>query len=95
MKSYRADNGVFSCKEFENEILKDSQLITYSGVAIRAVVERARMMLIHDSIWNEQHVNISLWPFALSHSCYIWNTVPKLNQFAPVELLSRTMMARN
>ena len=84
MKSYQADNGVFSSKDFEDEIMKGSQSITYSGVgaqnqngvaerAIRTAVERARTMLIHASIWNEENVNVSLWPFALSHSCFIWN----------------------
>jgi len=106
VKSYSADNGVFSSKDFEDEILKGSQSITYSGVraqnqngvaerAICTVVERARMMLIHASIRNEQNVDVSLWPFALSHSCFIWNTVPKLNQFSPIEVLSRTMTTRN
>jgi len=53
------------------------------------------MMLIHASIWNKEHVDVSLWPFALSHSCFIWNTVPKLNQFSPIKLLHCTMTARN
>jgi len=45
-------------------------------------------MLIHASIQNEEHVYFLLWPFALSHLSYIWNTVPKLQQFALIELLS-------
>jgi len=32
VKSYQADNGVFSSKEFDDEILKGSQSITYIGV---------------------------------------------------------------
>ena len=59
------------------------------------MVERARTMLIHASIRNKKNVDVSLWPFALSHSCFIWNSVPKLNQFSSIELLSQTMTTRN
>ena len=68
MKSYRADNGVFSSQDFEAEILKGAQTITFSGVgaqhqngvaerAIRTVVERARTMLIHAAIRNPEFVD--------------------------------------
>ena len=106
VKSYRADNGVFSSTDFEAEIMKGAQTISYSGVgaqhqngvaerAIRTVVERARTMLIHAAIRNPEFVDVSLWPFALSHSCHVWNTVPKLQQFAPIELLCRSLTERN
>ena len=106
VKKYRADNGVFNSAAFEAEIEKGSQSITYSGVgaqhqngvaerAIRTVVERARTMLIHAAMRNQEHVDVQFWPFAMTHSCHLWNTVPKLNQFSPVELLSRTLHTRN
>ena len=63
--------------------------------AIRTVVERARTMLIHAAMRNQEHVDVQFWPFAMTHSCHLWNTVPKLNQFSPVELLSRTLHTRN
>ena len=97
---------MFSSADFEAEISRGSQTITYSGVgaqhqngvaehAIRTVVERARTMLIHASIRNSEFVDVSLWPFALTHSCHIWNTVPKLQQFAPIELLCRSLLEQN
>ena len=106
VKSYRADNGVFSSTDFEDEIKKGSQSISYSGVgaqhqngvaerAIRTVVERARTMLIHAAIRNPEFVEVSLWPFALSHSCHVWNSVPKLRGFSPLELLSCSVSERN
>ena len=106
VKSYRADNGVFSSTDFEEEIKKGSQSITFSGVgaqhqngvaecAICTVVERARMMLIHEAIQNPEFVEVSLWPFALSHLCHVWNLVPKLQSFSPLELLSRSVTERN
>ena len=83
-----------------------SQSITYSGVgaqhqnsvaerAIRTVVEQARTMLLHAAMRNQEHVDVQSWPFAMAHSCHLWNTVPKLNQFSPLELLSRTIHTRN
>ena len=44
VKSYRADNGVFSSADFEAEILRGSQTITFSGVGAQhqnGVAERA------------------------------------------------------
>ena len=52
-------------------------------------------MLLHAAMRNQEHVDVQLWPFAMSHSCHLWNTVPKLNQFSPLELLSRTIHTRN
>jgi len=97
---------VFSSTDFEDEVKKGSQLITYSGigaqhqngVAERAfcmVVELAHTMLIYAAIRNTEFVEVLLWHFALLHSCHIWNLVPKLQHFAPFELLSRLMTERN
>ena len=106
MRKYRADNSVFNSAEFEAEIEKGSQPIDYSGVgvqhqnrvaeqAIRTVVERTQTMLIHTAMRNQEHEDFQLWPFAMTHSCHLWKIVPKLNQFSPIELLSRTMHTRN
>ena len=105
VRHYRADNGVFTSTSFEEEIQKGSQMITYSGVgaqhqnvvaerAIQTVVEQARTMLMHATIRNADNVDASLWPSALNHSCYLWNTVPKENTYAPVEILSSVLDGR-
>ena len=41
------------------------------------------------------NVDASLWPSALNHSCYLWNTVPKENNYAPIEILSSMLDSRN
>ena len=44
VKSYRADNGIFNADEFEDEIKKENQGITFSGVGAQhqnGVAERA------------------------------------------------------
>ena len=85
VRRYRADNGVFTSAAFEKEIWNGSQMIRDSGAgaqhqngvaerAVRTVVERARTMLEHATIRNVDNVDASLWPSALNHSCYLWNT---------------------
>ena len=59
------------------------------------MVERARTMLIHAAMRNQEHFDVQLWPFAMTHSCHLWNNVPKVDQFSPLELLSRTVNTRN
>ena len=82
---YIANNGVFTSAAFEKEIWNGSQMIRDSGAgaqhqngvaerAVRTVVERARTMLEHATIRNVDNVDASLWPSALNHSCYLWNT---------------------
>ena len=106
VRRYRADNGVFNSAAFEEEIENGSQSITYSGVgaqqqngvaerSMRTVVERARTMLVHATIRNADNVDASLWPSALNHSCYLWNTVPKENNYSPIEILSSVVDSRS
>ena len=52
-------------------------------------------MLIHAAMRNQEHVDVQLLPFAMAHLCHLWNTVPKLNQFSLIELLSQTIRTRN
>ena len=85
--------------ESEEEIRKENQGITFSGVgaqhqngvterAIHTVIERARTNLIHAAIRNPDNINATLWPFALNHACNVWNEVPKVNTFSPSQILS-------
>ena len=83
--SYRAENCIFNAIKLEEEIKKEAQGITFGGVdaqhqnglAERAVIERARTSLIHAAIQNPDNVDATLWLFAFSHSCYVWNELPK------------------
>ena len=69
VKQYRSDSGVFSSSEFENEIKRENQTITYSGVgaqhqngvaerSIRTVVERTFTMLIHAAMRNPDNLSL-------------------------------------
>ena len=71
VKLYRADNGIFNAEKCEDEIKKENQGITFSGVgalhqndvaerAIRTVIERARTSLIHAAMRNPDNINATL-----------------------------------
>ena len=89
------DNGIFNVTEFEDEIKKEEQGITFSGVgsqhqngvaerAIHTVIERARNTLIHIAFRNLDHVDANCVAFCiLNHACYVWNEVPKEGFFCP------------
>ena len=99
--SYRADNGIFNAMEFEEEIKKAEQGITFSGLGaqhqngvaermICTVIERARTSLIRAAIRNSENIDTTLWPFSLNHACYVWNEVPKEGSFLPSQILSKS-----
>ena len=99
---YRANNSIFSSREFEEEIERTNQAISFSGVGaqhqngiaerrIRKVVERAHMMLIHATMKYPDVITSELWPFALEYSAYLWNITPKL-QHPPEEVFYRAKM---
>ena len=101
VKSYQADNGIFNAEEFEEEIKKENQGITFSGVGaqhqndvaerlICTVIERAWTSLTHAAMRNPDNINATLWTFALSHACHIWNEVPKEGSFSPSQILSKS-----
>ena len=52
-------------------------------------------MLIHASMRNPDVITADLWPFALQHSAYIWNTVPKSNNYSPNEILTSVLDENN
>ena len=91
---YRANNDIYNATEFEDEIKKAEQGITFSGVgaqhhngvaerAIRTIIEHAPTSLIHATIRNPENIDATLRPFALNRACYVWNEAPKGGSFSP------------
>ena len=85
---YRADNGVYKTKDFNDDLEKQKQTIQFCGVgahhhngiaerAIRTVTTCARTMLIHAILHNHKEVSLDLWPFAMDYAVYLWNKMPK------------------
>ena len=90
VKRYMTDNGVFTAKAFIDEIQKKSQQIRFCGVnahhsngkaerAIKQVHAMARCMMLHAAIHWPEAYEPSLWPFALSYACHVYNSIPKID----------------
>ena len=93
----KAYNGIFSMREFEAEIERTNQVISFSGVGaqhqhgiaergIRTVVERAYSMFILAAVRYPDVISSELWPFALEYSAYLWNITSKLRQLSQEEI---------
>ena len=101
VRNYHGDNGsAFTSREFNRHILDMEQGFTFSGVgahhqngvaerAIRTVVTRARVMMLHAALRWPAMTDASLWPMALSHSVHLWNITPKEESgLAPLEIFA-------
>jgi len=85
--NYHADNEIFTSQEFSQHLQQEDQPLTLSGVrahhqnavaerALKTVVYRARIMLLHASLRWPESADASLWPMAFLHATYLWNLTP-------------------
>ena len=98
--AYRGDNGIFKSATYKADLTRQNQTIQFSGVGahhqngvaercIRTVSEAARSMLIHAALHWPEHVDTSLWPFAMEYATYIYNRLPKKTVgYSPIEIFS-------
>ena len=88
IRGYHGDNGVFTCKEFEEFLAANKRTITLCGVgahhqngvaerAIRTVVWKARVMMLHASMHWPKTAVAELWPMAMEHAAYLHNITPR------------------
>ncbi len=96
VKKFVADNGIFRCQEFLQDLVNRNQSIHFSGVggkhqngvaenAIGTVSTLTRTMLIHASLrWPATH-DLKLWPLCFSHAVYIYNKIPGDDGLSPNE----------
>ena len=93
---------MFTAQQFVDEIHKNEQRLTFSGVgahhqngvaerAIGTIVRRARTQLLHAQLrWSEQ-TPTSLWPMSMLHAVFLQNVMPNMETgLSPDELFSRT-----
>ena len=84
IKSYRADNGRFADKGFQDAIKDSNQSITFCGVGghhQNGIVERkikeltliARTLLLHSIRHWPSHITTMMWPFALKEAAFRLN----------------------
>ena len=87
--SYHTDNGVFTSAEVMQELLKNDQTISLSGVgaahqnsiverAIKTVVSMACTMMLHAAMRSPEDTIITeLWPMTMNHATWIYNRISK------------------
>ena len=103
--NYHTDNGVFKAAEFQDELAKLDQNMTFSGVgahhqnavaerAIGTVVSMARTMMLHAKMRWPKAVNAKLWPMAMKHAQHLLNHIPKDNNVCPMDLMLRMTVPR-
>ncbi len=100
IKSYRADNGIMSKKEFMANVELNHQSTTLSGINqhsqngiaernIRTVCDRARTMLLHAILRWPQTVSVDMWPYALKLAVDVHNATPGPSGLSPEEIFLR------
>ena len=89
IKHFHGDNGIFSSKEYCEVCTNKMQLKPFSGVgeqhqnskaeqAIQTIMYMACTFMVHWSLhWTDMGADdISLWPFPVKHTVWIYNHVP-------------------
>jgi GAG-pre-integrase domain len=91
--SVHTDNAPFNASEFHNYIAHElSATQTFSSVgahhqagiaerAIGMITSWARTMMLHSIIHWPDSANLELWPFAMDHAVYQWNSLPRKDTF--------------
>ena len=99
VKAYHTDNGVFTARQFMEEIEKNFQTIGFSGVGghhangiaergIGVVMSTARTMMIHAAIRWPDVITAELWPMAVDYAVHISNHLPReATGMAPIDIL--------
>ncbi|CAJ1967493.1 unnamed protein product [Cylindrotheca closterium] len=102
IKSYRADHTPFNSATWQNDLALKKQTIDFSGVgahhqnavaerAIQTVTKWAWTMLLHQVLHWPDEADVHLWPFAMEHAAYIWNSLPRRDTWlAPLEIFSQS-----
>ena len=86
----------------DGHIAAQGQTIDFSGVgahhqngvaerSIQTISRWSRAMMIHLVLHWPDSASPDLWPFAMEHAVYIWNSLPQRESgIAPLEILTRT-----
>ena len=103
IQGYHTDNGVFTAKEFMEELLSKGQNIRFSGAgaghqngvaerSIRTVVGIARTMMLHAALRHGSGmISQNLWPQAMDHAVWLYNRIPQTQSgLSPLELWTRS-----
>ena len=60
---------------------------------MRTISKSARSMMLHVIIYWPNEIHLSLWPFAMEYSIYLWNhMLGIISDIAPIKVLSGTRL---
>jgi hypothetical protein len=104
VKHYHGNNGVFFAEEYRQECTDKGQSQSFFGVgaqhqnawaghAIQTIMYMACCFMVHSLLhWaGRGSDNISLWPFAVKYTIWLYNCVPNhLSGLTPLELLTKS-----
>ena len=102
MQTYHVDNGRIVEKEFVDEVIERNQVTSFCGVGahnqngtseqnIGEITTRARTMLLHVKIFCPETTTHMLWPFEISASINLENTLNlDENWRSPLQKLTST-----
>lgn len=102
VQAYHTDNGVFTSREFLEELIKTEQKIRFSGSGaahqngvaergILTVVTMARTMMLHSAMRHGQSIKPEHWPQAMDYAVWIYNRIPRMDTgISPLEMWSRS-----
>jgi hypothetical protein len=96
---YVSDNHPFSSKVWVNDCAVQNQQRSLSGVGahhqnymerhIQTIFNWSRASLLHFVLHWPQQASETLWPFAVDHSVYLWNSLPARHiRLSPKEILA-------
>ena len=104
--NYHSDNGVFTAQEYQDELAKQHQKLTLSGVGahhqngnaerqIGVSFGMARTMMLHAKMRWPKAIGTKLWPMAAKHAQHILNHLPNENNICPLDLVLKTTVPRS
>ena len=89
LKSYHADNGIFSSAEFKSHCERNRIKFSFGGVGakhqngvaernIKTVAQWARANMLHLATHWPQHASSTFWPQAIDYAVWVFNRMPNM-----------------
>jgi hypothetical protein len=103
VQNYHTNNGVFTAKEFLNELVTKGQKVRFAGSgaahqngiaerSILTITNMARTMLLHAALRHcGSQIHQDLWPQAMDHAVWLYNRIPRPDTgLSPTEMWTRS-----
>ena len=95
VKNFHSDNGVYDASVFRDDCISKDQSQTFLvserniKMQFQTVCYWAHHMMVHGAVcWPS---NISLWPFAIQHSVWLFNHIPNwVTGLTPLKVFTKT-----